>query len=197
MLKIGEFYTSYSAGYWQLVDLKPKIVYRSEIAYEDGTSISQKAGEVYGQWAILKKAFTPKMKPRIDFVFEDSSWLRPVSDEVQAEIDQYFAENPAYQKKFDTAPIKLRPMITNCWISVPSEKENEFIEFLKSLPAEFTEKEFGKLAASYAPYIDLPPSTHLLNLLSYPWNTNKEAELMYHGFWFIRHDERQPLISRE
>ena len=88
-------------------------------------------------------------------------------------------------------------MITNCWISVPSEKENEFIEFLKSLPAEFTEKEFGKLAASYAPYIDLPPSTHLLNLLSYPWNTTKEAELMYHGFWFIRHDERQPLISRE
>ena len=123
MLKIGEFYTSYSAGYWQLVDLKPKIVCQSKVAYEDGTPPPHKAGEVYGQWAILKKAFTPKMKPRIDFVFEDSSWLRPVSDEVQAEIDRYFAENPAYQKKFDTAPVKLRPMITNCWISVPSDNE--------------------------------------------------------------------------
>ena len=188
-MKIGDFVTSYSAGYWQLIDLKP------EIALEDSDGC--KKGDVIGQWAILKKAFTPKMKPRIDFVFEDASWLRPVSNEVMAEINQYFAENPTYKEKFDNAAIKLHPMVTNCWISIPSEKEDEFVSFLKSLPAGFTEREFWKLAQSYAPYMGLPPSTHLLNLLSYPWNTTEQADLIYHGFTFARSGERKPSLSRE
>ncbi len=185
MIKIGDFVTCYSKGYWQLMELKPKI------AFEDynGEKVSYKKGDVIGQWAILKKAFTPKMKPRLDYEYEDAYWLRPVSDEVMAEINQYFAEHPSYKEKFDNAEIKLRPMITNCWISIPPEKEASFVEFLESLPKRFTDKEFGELAKPYAPYIGVPPSSHLLNLLAYPWDLTEQADLIYHGFELICRDE--------
>lgn len=185
MIKIGDFVTCYCKGYWQLVDLKPKI------AEEDyfGENISYKKGDLIGEWAILKKAFTPKMKPRIDFEYEDASWMRPVSKEVLAEINQYFAENPSYKEKFDNAKIKLRPTVTNCWISIPPDKEEDFVEFLKSLPARFTKEEFYKLAKPYAPYIGIPPSSHLLNLLAYPWDLTEQADLIYHGFELLCSDE--------
>ena len=74
-IAIGTFVTSCEAGYWQLMDIKPKI------ADEDyaGSVAQWKKGDVIGQWAILKKAFTPKMKPKIDFSYVDASWIRPVS----------------------------------------------------------------------------------------------------------------------
>ena len=48
------------------------------------------------------------MKPRIDFTYEDSRWLKPVSDDVLVEIEKYFDEHPDYKQKFDTAVVKLR-----------------------------------------------------------------------------------------
>ncbi len=178
MIQIGDFVTCSNAGYWQLIELKPKI------ANEDynGEKVSYKNSDVIGQWAILKKAFTPKMKPRIDFEYEDASWLRPVPENALAEITQYFAENPSYKEKFDNAEIKLRPMITNCWMSLPTNKEDEFKAFLETLPSRFTEQEFRKLSKPFYAYIGFPPSTHLLNLLTYPWDMNEHSDLIYHGF---------------
>ena len=114
-IKIGDFVTGYGSGYWQLIDIKP------HIATEDYNSedIHWEKGQVIGQWAVLKKCFTAKMKPRIDFSCEDSRWLNPVSDDVLVEIEKYFEEHPDYRRKFDTAEIKLPLTITNCWIDIP------------------------------------------------------------------------------
>ena len=57
-LKIGMWVTQYSAGFWQIIDLKPKYAEKGMPGYEKGKQI--------GQWALMKKGFTPKMKFRID-----------------------------------------------------------------------------------------------------------------------------------
>jgi len=175
MLKIGDFVTSCDAGYWQLIDIKPKI------ATEDynGETAKWKKGDLLGQWVILKKAFTPKMKPRIEFTYVDSSWLRPVPPNVLDEINRYFAEHPSDKEKFDNAEIKLSPMITNCWFNLPQESEQEFKECLRKLPPQYTMDEFWKVAKKYKGYVSNPPANYLLNLLTYPWNVDKKANLVY------------------
>ena len=52
-MKTGDYVSSYSAGYWQIIDIKPKI------ATEDykGENVKWKKGQVIGQWVILKKCF--------------------------------------------------------------------------------------------------------------------------------------------
>ena len=141
-IKIGDYVTGYYSGYWQLIDIKPHIAtadYSSEYA-------QWKKGQVIGQLVILKKCFTNKMKPRIDFTYEGSRWLKPVSDDVLVEIEKYFDEHPDYKQKFDTAVVKLRPSITNCWIDIPEEKEEDFRSTLKRLPDQYTMDEFWKVA---------------------------------------------------
>jgi len=174
-IKIGDFVTGYRSGYWQLIDIKPRIAtddYASEHA-------QWKKGQVIGQLVILKKCFTDKMKPRIDFTHEDSSWLKPVSDDILIEIEKYFEEHPDYKQKFDTAEIKLRPDITNCWLDLPEEKEDVFRATLRNLPARYTMDEFWKVAKNYKKYVSKPPTKYLLNLLSYPWDIDKKANLIY------------------
>ena len=175
MIKIGDFFTSCDAGYWQLIDIKPKI------ATEDynGETAKWKKGELIGQWVILKKAFTPKMKPRIEFTYVDSSWLRPVSEDVLKEINQYFAEHPDYKAKFDNADVVLRPMITNCWFDLPEEKEDEFRACLDKLPSKYTMDEFWKVAKKYKGYATNPPAKYLLNFSTYPWELDRKANLVY------------------
>ena len=55
-LKRGDFVTGYGSGYWQLLDIKPKIAiddYKSE-------TVSWKKGDLIGQWAILKNVSPQK-----------------------------------------------------------------------------------------------------------------------------------------
>ena len=176
MIKIGDFVTSCEAGYWQLIDVKPKI------ATEDynGETIKWKKGDLIGQWAILKKAFTPKMKPRIDFSYVDSSWLQPVSSDTLNEINSYFTEHPDFLAKFDNAEPKFRPMITNCWFNIPNQEEKEFLECLQRLPQKYTMQEFWEIAKNYRCYVlPNPPATHLLNFCAYPWDVDENSELLY------------------
>ena len=55
-IKIGDFVTGYGSGYWQLIDIKPRI------ATEDYNSedVHWKKGQVIGQWAVLKNASRQK-----------------------------------------------------------------------------------------------------------------------------------------
>ena len=177
MIKIGDFVTSCDAGYWQLIDIKPKIAYED---YE-GESVRWKKGDLLGQWVILKKAFTPKLKPRIEFTYVDSAWLRPVSADVQAEISRYFSEHPEYKEKFDIAKMNLRPMITNCWLNLPQECEADFQEKIKKLPPKYTMDEFWDICKQYKQYVSQPPAKYLLNFLSYPWDLDDKANLLFLG----------------
>ena len=182
-IKIGDFVTGCGSGYWQLIDIKP------HIATEDYSSeeICWKKGQIIGQWAVLKKCFTAKMKPRIDFSCEDSRWLIPVSDDVLVEIEKYFEEHPDYRRKFDTSEIKLPLTITNCWIDLPEEKEDEFRTALEKLPAQYTMDEFWKVAKHYKKYISKPPARYLLNLsMTHPWDIDKNANMLYSEWELIK-----------
>ena len=177
-LKIGDFVTGYGSGYWQLIDIKPKIA--SEDYASD--SVRWKKGQVIGQWAILKKCFTSKMQPRIDFSCEDSAWVKPVGNDILVDIQKYFEDHPEFKRKFDTAVIKLRPMITNCWLDLPEEKEEEFKSTLQNLPVKYSMDEFWKVAKDYEEYVSKPPAKYLLNLFTYPWDMDEKANLIYFGW---------------
>ena len=160
-----------------MIDIKPKI------ADEDyyGNTAKWKKGDVIGQWAILKKAFTPKMKPRIDFSYVDASWLAPVSSEVLTKIQDYFSENPDYRCKFENAPIKLRPIITNCWINLTESEVTELQVIIDKLPSQFTMVDFWKKAKKFKKNIASPSTSHLVNFISFPWNMDSKANLIYFG----------------
>ena len=174
-LKLWDFFTGYGSGYWQLIDIKPHIA----TSDYDSEYVHYKKGEIIGQLVILKKCFTPKMKPKIDFSYEDSRWLKPVSEEIRIQIEEYFALNPDYKEKFDNAEVKLRPSITNIWIDLPEEKKETFRSVLEKLPEKYTVHEFGKLTKKYKKYISKPPTQYLLNLFTYPWDTDKNYDLIY------------------
>ncbi|MBR4132024.1 MAG: hypothetical protein IKT99_03520 [Oscillospiraceae bacterium] len=57
-LQVGEWYTCYSAGFWQLIQTFPKYATFDYV----GENAKWKKGDLIGQWCIVKKAFTPKMK---------------------------------------------------------------------------------------------------------------------------------------
>jgi len=177
-IKIGDFVTSCEAGYWQLIDIKPKI------ADEDysGETAKWNKGDVIGQWVILKKAFTPKMKPRIEFSYVDASWIKPVTAEILTEIQNYFIQNPDYKYKFENAEIKLRPMITNCWVNLSENEVTEFKELAYTLPGAFTMEEFWEKEAKFKRNISSPPTNHLINFITYPWNMDKKGNLYYIGY---------------
>jgi len=177
-IKVGDFVTAYGSGYWQLIDIKPKIATEN---YK-GENVSWKKGDTIGSWVILKKAFTAKMKPRIDFSYEDASFLRPVSGEILSEINRYFEEHPDYRKKFDNAPMKLSPMITNCWVDLPKEAEGDFRAVIGAMPERYTMDEFWTSACDYKKYIvQNPPCGYLINLLTFPWDVNGDGDPIYHG----------------
>lgn len=174
-ISIGDFVTAYGTGYWQLIEIKPKIAFDDY----DSQSVQWKKGDNLGYWVILKKAFTDKMKPRISFSYEDSAWLKPVSKEKLLEIENYFAEHPEYKKKFDHAEIKLLPSITNVWMDLPEEKESELREILAKLPSQYTMSELWEVAHEYKIYISKPPAKYLLNLSAFPWDMNSSFDLLY------------------
>ncbi len=58
MLKTGDFVTSYGAGYWQIVDIRPKIVPCDSLHPQE--SAAPKPGTVIGEWIILKKHLPPR-----------------------------------------------------------------------------------------------------------------------------------------
>ena len=55
-VKIGDYVTGYGSGYWQLIDIKPKIATEDYV----GEDIRWKKGQIIGQWAILKNALQIK-----------------------------------------------------------------------------------------------------------------------------------------
>ena len=114
-----------------------------------------------------------------NFSYEDIAWVKPVSDDIRKEIEKCFQDNPKHKQKFDAAEIKLQPMITNCWLDLPEEQESEFIATIQKLPAQYTMDEFWKAAKDYKKYVSNPPTKYLLNLLTYPWDMDKKANLIY------------------
>lgn len=179
-LVIGSWYTQYSAGYWKLIELKPKIADSDYI----GENASWKKGDRIGEWAIVKKALTPKMKKSIRVECVDSAHLTAVPLDVAAEIDRFFEEDPKFSEKFKNTANTPEPFITNMWLKLSEDEVAELNEKLSELPERFTMDEFKRLLELDADRAAVNPGagcTHLMNLLAYPWELTDKFDNIYCG----------------
>lgn len=135
MLKIGDWVTQYSKGYWQIIDIKPKYA-EEDYQYENG--FFQKKGDLIGSWVLMKKGFTPKMKFMRGSDVCDSEWCKAVSADVAKMIDNYFQENPADYEKFSSSPFVDRPAVSTTWLHLTPDEVVLFERIIKELPTRFT-----------------------------------------------------------
>lgn len=172
-IKIGSWVTQYSAGYWQVVKTFPK--YADEDYSSEGAS--WKKGDRLGEWVILKKGFTNKMKPSNACDFVDSQWCKPVSDDITEAIEAEFRNNPKAKQKFDSAPDMPNPSVANLWLKLSDEQALSLSELLSALPERFTKNEFLGYVKGYKECtVDPSEATHIVYIMSYLWEINEAFE---------------------
>ena len=175
-LIIGNWYTQYSVGFWQLVDIKPKYAFDNY----NGLKISWKKGDRLGDWAIVKKAFTPKMKKSIRVECVDAAWLKPVSEETMSQINQFFSKYPDYKQRFDAADDLPNPYVANVWLTLTNAEADGIQNNLSLLPERFTGKQFFDIIGLPDHCITKPPATHILNFLGFPWELTESFDQLYY-----------------
>ena len=175
MLKVGDWVTQYSAGYWQVTAIYPKFAEDDYI----GERIAWKKGDRLGDWVVLKKGLTPKMKFSNLCEFVDSAWCKVVTQEQAEAIEAAFAANPKAKQKFDLAPAQPKPMVAAPWFDLPDERVGELEELLRGLPGRFTTTAFQEAIRDFAQYEKRPPAKYILYLFSYPWEQDERFDL-YH-----------------
>ncbi|MBE6596252.1 MAG: hypothetical protein E7641_01140 [Ruminococcaceae bacterium] len=177
-LKIGDWVTQYSAGYWKVVAIFPK--YADEDYSYNG--LSWKKGDRLGDWVVLKKGFTPKMKPSNACEFLDAKNCQPVSHDTAMAIEAAFAENPKAKEKFDKSPNLPNPSVYSVRMSLSDDQADSFAKLLSDLPERYTSDEFWERFADYKQYIVKPPHyTHILYLYSYLWEINDHFDPLHFG----------------
>jgi len=175
-IKIGDWVTQYSAGYWMVVDIFPK--YADEDYSYDGKS--WKKGDRLGEWVILKKGVTAKLKPSNACEFIDARWCKPVSYDIAQSIEATFAENPKAKIKFENAPNMPKPSIASTWLAFTDEQVESFEECIKNLPDRFTIEQFWSWTASFQQCIvDPSQATHILYLFSYLWEIDDNFDPLH------------------
>lgn len=175
--KIGDWVTQYSAGFWMVMDIKPKYA-DSDYDFQD---THWKKGCLIGQWVILKKAFTPKMKRSIRCECVDAAWCRPVNPDVQAQIAGSFQADPAYTEKFRNAPAAPEPEVISVWMNIPEPEEDAFQMLLTGLPEKYTIQEFWNRAQGYRAYVSMPPASHLLTFRHHCWELDSRFDPVLFG----------------
>ena len=177
-IRIGDWVTQYSTGYWMVVNIFPK--YADEDYSYNGKS--WKKGDRLGDWVVLKKGFTPKMKPSNACEFVDAQWCKHVSTEIIDSIELSFAENPKAKAKFENAPSIPNPAVASVWMALTDEQAELFSEHIKNVPERFTSEEFWSHSSNYCKYIvDPSKATHILHLFSYVWEINDKYEPLNFG----------------
>lgn len=177
-IQIGDWVTQYSAGFWKVVNIFPK--YADE-DYRYGDQ-SWKKGDRLGDWIVLKKGFTSKMKPSNACEFVDAQWCKPVANDIVHSIELAFSENPKSKAKFENAPSMPDPSVASTWMAFTDEQVQVFSEHLKNLPDRFTLEEFWSRFASDRKYIvDSSKATHILYLFSYLWEIDDKFEPLCFG----------------
>lgn len=174
-LHIGSWYTGYSAGFWQLIEIIPKY---ASFDYS-GEGAKWNKGNLIGQWCILKKAFTSKMKKSLRVEFSDSAWLKPVSDETACLIEKLFRDDPAYKTKFELYSNTPPPLITNQWLTLSDSEEAALLRRIGLLPSRFTMEQFVSVTHIPKHCFCKPPASHLLSFCGYPWELTDGFDEIY------------------
>jgi len=177
MINIGDWVTQYSAGYWQVINIFPKY------ADEDynGNGKSWKKGDRLGDWVILKKGFSPKMKPSNRCETIDSVWCKPVSPEISAQIEAAFSANPKAYSKFQAAASTPDPAVASVWMDITAEQAEELNRLLQALPERFSSEELWQAAAAYRQYIASPGAPYILYLFTHCWEMTDTYDPLYFG----------------
>lgn len=175
-ISVGDWVTQYSAGYWKVIDIFPKYA-DEDYSYEDK---SWKKGERLGDWVILKKGFTPKIKPSNACEFVDAGWCKPVPEDIAQSIKTFFEENLKAKEKFEKAPNMPKPSIASVWMTLSEEQAESFSILLETLPQRFTLEYFWKQFSHYRQYIVEPSqATHILYLYSYLWEISDNYDQLH------------------
>ena len=172
-LKIGMWVTQYSAGFWQIIDLKPKYAEKDMPGYEKGKQI--------GQWALMKKGFTPKMKFRIDSDTTDAEWCKSVSEAQLAQIQQYFEEHPKDAQRFQQAPFVDRPAVSTGWLRLTPEQAIQFRQAIAELPPCFTKAQSREIFArrDLLSCFGPPPGNYAFQCRHTLWEFDEEDNAIY------------------
>ena len=180
MLKIGDWVKQYSAGYWQIIDIKPK--YAEEDI--DNENLKCKKGDLIGSWALMKKGFTPKMKFRVDSEYCDAAWCKPVSEEELAAINEYFATHPKDAEKFAAKPFAPPPAFSTLWLELPRGEEKSFREALSLLPVKFTKETLRRVLSEKGlwKYVSNPsPNVNAtLQMKLILWELDEKFDCLYY-----------------
>ena len=177
-IKIGDWVTQFSAGYWMVIDIFPKYADRDH-SYNGKT---WKKGDRRGDWVVLKKGFTPKMKPSNACDCLDAQLCQTVSEDIKDLIETAFAENPKAKAKFEKATNIPQPYVASTWMALTDEQVESFSEHIKNLPERFSLEQFWSLSASYKQYIVAPSSAnHILYLYSYLWEIDDDFQPLHFG----------------
>ena len=177
MVQVGDWVTQYSAGFWQVVAVYPKF---AENDYR-GEKVNWSKGDRLGDWAVLKKGLTPKMKFSNLCECVDASWCKPVSSEQHEAILSAFEANPKAKQEFDNAPNQPQPYVSALWLDLAEEKAEELEKLLAQLPERFNDAEFRGRTAAYRQYECKGGGSHILYLFSYPWEMDGEFNMLHHG----------------
>lgn len=158
VIKKGDWVTQYSRGFWVVMDIKPK--YAEENYNSNG--IDHKKGDLIGSWVLMKKAFTPKMKFRVDSDVCDSAWCKPVSLEVLKLIHHYWEEHPEDYQKFVNTPFVDKPSVSTTWVELTPELVPVFERAIQELPAAFTYEDGMEVFRKYGltKHFSRPPSKY-------------------------------------
>lgn len=177
-IKIGDWVTQYNAGYWMVINIFPK--YADEDRNYNG--YSWKKGDRIGDWVVLKKGFTPKMKPRNACDCVDGQWCKPVSNEIVQSIEAIFEENPKIKQKFENASNMPDPAVASVWLTLSDEQAESFSQLISTWPERFTSEQFWAWFADYRKcVIDPSGATHILYLFSYLWEISDNFEPLHFG----------------
>ena len=177
MIKPGDWVTTCYSGYWQVVDIKPK--------YVDETRNNEYAkynkGDLIGTWVLMKKAFTPKMKFRLECNNCDGAWCEPVKPEIQVQIDQYFAEHPKDYEKFCNLPYTPRMSVGSTWVNLTDEEAERFEQTIQTLPETFTREEAMKIFEENGlkHCFGKPPANYIFHTWHTPWELTEEFDPIY------------------
>ena len=184
-LEVGAWVTQYSAGYWQIVDLKPK--------YAEEDRAGKRKGDLIGQWALLKKGFTPKMKFRMDCETVDASWCKPINDEQMQAITQYFESHAEDHRRFEDQSFFERPSITTNWLNLSPEEFLRFQEALSSFPDKFTWAEAESIFREWSliSCLSLPPANYRFHCKHILWELNSDYEPLYYDPILLPNTEQE------
>lgn len=188
---IGNWYTQIAAGYWKLTDIKPRYATGDFEDHLDSTI--HKKGERIRDWAVLKRAFTGKMKKcKVFSECIDSCWLTPVPDAVACELDRALEADPKHKEQFETTDI-LRKSPYNRFLKLTGEQAAEFESKLKLLPERFTEEELRRTTGLPQECMDVEymDSNYVLNLYDVPWEITENCDQIYCG-WMLASLNREP-----